>query len=259
MQDKRTTWKREGMATTPRERERERRSAQRGRERVCSVSSDLFAGVHSSCRRFARATPVCTLALEGTTLRHFCVYFPRDFVYRSVCARFPCWIQNYAGSSRVALRQCTEECVSRILFNSDNTFWLRAVPFIFLCDLCTCVIHFWYSVFSCNDSSTMKLEYPCRVEGWLNVCGEYDFFIYFSHYFKRNLSYTRYFVRYFLVNNRAKKDKIKRNEEGGYVRLCVQKCLVQWTFQMHVRSAPRERYFAHFASRHSAGSTRFVA
>lgn len=156
MQDKRTTWKREGMATTPCERERERRSAQRGRERVCSVSSDLFAGVYGSCRRFARATSVCTLALEGTTLRHFCIYFLRDFVYRSVCARFRAGFKT--TPSCVALRQCTEECVSRILFNSDNTFWLRAVPFIFLCDLCTCVIHFWYSVFGCNDETGVSLS-----------------------------------------------------------------------------------------------------
>lgn len=84
------------------------------------------------------------------------------------------------------LRQCTEECVSRILFNSDNTFWLRAVPFIFLCDLCTCVIHFWYSVFGCNDLRwNWSILVASRV-GWTFVVStiSLSFFYYFKRIFR---------------------------------------------------------------------------
>lgn len=189
MQDKRTTWKREGMATTPCERERERRSAQRGRERVCSVSSDLFAGVYGSCRRFARATSVCTLALEGTTLRHFCIYFLRDFVYRSVCARFRAGFKTtpvrLASRCVNARKNVCRGCCLTVIIRSDYGLF-HSFSYV------TCVL-VWYIFGTRCSAATMKLEYPCRVEGWLNVCGKYDFFI-FLLLFQAYLSYTRYFV-----------------------------------------------------------------
>lgn len=57
---------------------------------------------------------------------------------------------------------------------------------------------------------TMKLEYPCRVEGWLNVCGECTISFYLSIFFFKSKSIVCTRFRDFLPNNGE--ERIKLNE-----------------------------------------------